>query len=101
MRKILPSIVIVVSMIICVFTTVKTTRKCNNIWTMITENPEALSYTNEGPGPQGQRQKQAVWCGGVGGWVVREGCCYGPTQCTYIYCPEHSFSCDGNTWIYF
>lgn len=61
---------------------------------------EALSYNNEGPGPQGRRQKQAVWCGG-GGWVVRVGCCYGSEECTYINCPVNVFSCDGNTWIHF
>lgn len=61
---------------------------------------EALAYSNEGPGAQGHRQTQAVWCGG-GGWEIRSGCCYGGSNCTYIDCSTNSFSCDGNTWIDF
>lgn len=63
-------------------------------------NIDALAFSNEGPGPQGFRQTQAVWCGG-GGWIIRVGCCYGMEDCSLVDCSSHSFSCDGNTWIEF
>lgn len=60
----------------------------------------ALAFSNEGPGPQGSRQTQAVWCG-VGGWNISVGCCYGMDNCSIIDCSSRKFSCDGNTWISF
>jgi len=68
----------------------------------ISSDIEALAYSNEGPGSNGSRHKQSVWCSG-GGWIIRVGCCYGAEFCTYIECGvEHgSFSCDGNHWIHY
>ena len=62
---------------------------------MLDAEIEALGYTNEGPGPQGQRSKQAVQCG-LSGWVVRVGCCYGAENCYDMNpCNDAQFSCDG------
>lgn len=82
------------------FITFKSTKLCSRLESLISDNVEVLSYSNEGPGAQGQRHTQAVWCGG-GGWNIAVGCCYGSENCTYINCSSNSFSCDGNTWIPF
>jgi len=67
---------------------------------LVMDGIEALAYSNEGPGPQGQRHTQAVWCGG-GGWDIAVGCCYGWENCSIVNCPNHSFSCNGIDWITF
>lgn len=36
----------------------------------ISSDIEALSYSNEGPGSNGSRHKQSVWCSG-GGYKIR------------------------------
>lgn len=99
MKKTIVCILTLISLFVCSFTAFKTTQKSGELLDLITDNPEALSSSNEGPGPQGRRQKQAVWCGGVGGWVVKEGCCYGEEECNFIYCKYNHYSCDGNTWV--
>ena len=86
-------------MILSMLLTIMTMRKSGRWVSLTSDGVEVLAYENEGPGPQGQRHKQAVWCGG-GGWVIRVGCCYGWEDCWYIYCGDsHTFSCDGNHWI--
>lgn len=72
------------------YVTVKQNRELSNI--------EVLTYTNEGPGPQGQRHSQAVWCDG-GGWNIQPGCCAGAENCYYLDpCNSRRFSCDGSTF---
>ncbi len=99
MKRIVICSMAFMSLLVCVFVALKTIQKTDDLLSLISGGVEALSYSNEGPGPQGFRQEQAVWCCG-GGWIVREGCCFGDTECTYIFCPSGvCFSCDGNTWI--
>lgn len=97
MKKTILCAVALMSLLVCAVVTVKTVQKSNDLIAMISGDVEALTYTNELPGPQGQRQPQAVWCCG-GGWHIGAGCCYGGSDCTYIYCPSVCFSCDGNSW---
>ncbi len=98
-KKILVSTMLLFSLVICAIVSLRTVQKTKDLLYMISGDIEALSYSNEGPGPQGSRQEQAVWCCG-GGWIVRAGCCFGETDCHYIFCPSGvCFSCDGNTWI--
>lgn len=96
-KSLLPSIVIIMSMMACILVTVKTTQKSKSVLLVTSGSVEALSFSNELPGPPGERQPQAVWCCG-GGWIVREGCCYGASDCWDIGCTSICFSCDGNTW---
>lgn len=59
------------------------------------DNVTVPTYSNDGPGPQGQRHSQAVQCAG-GGWKIKAGCCYGMEDCFRMNpCDNRSFSCDG------
>lgn len=56
-------------------------------------------YSNDPPGPQGNRHSQAVQCG-VGGWVIKPGCCFGDEDCLIMDpCKGASFSCDGMHYV--
>jgi len=56
-------------------------------------------YSNDPPGPQGNRHSQAVQCG-VGGWVIKPGCCFGDENCFIMDpCKGSSFSCDGLHYV--
>lgn len=91
------SVFVIITVLASFFIAFKTVQKSKTLMSINQEGIEALSYSNELPGPQGQRQPQAVWCCG-GGWTIREGCCYGGTTCSDIGCSTVCFSCDGNTW---
>jgi hypothetical protein len=86
------------SLIVSFASTIASVKKSQQWVSLTSDEVEVLAYENEGPGRQGQRHTQAVWCGG-GGWHIAVGCCYGWEDCTYIYCNGNSFSCDGSTWI--
>lgn len=56
-------------------------------------------FSDYPPGPQGNRQTQSVQCG-VGGWVIKPGCCFGDTDCYDMDpCNGASFSCDGKKYV--
>ena len=96
-RRILYFISIVFVFVATVLTMIATVIH-SDVAPVIWQETEALTYSNEGPGSQGQRHSQAVWCGG-GGWTIRVGCCYGSENCSIYDCPTNTFSCDGNTWL--
>jgi len=94
MKRIILSAIALASIAICTVVALKTIQKSNDLISFISGDVEALTYVTENPGPQGQRQKQAVLCC-EGDWKVREGCCYGGENCTYVYCREPlCFTCD-------
>ena len=59
-------------------------------------------FSNHGPGPEGQRHAQAVWCSEYckvfqTGWSVGEGCCAGAERCSESTCKCLRWDCgDGN-----
>ena len=56
-------------------------------------------YSNNPPGPQGQRTNQAVQCAG-GGWIIEPGCCFGYENCYRMNpCDGAAFSCNGKDYI--
>lgn len=78
--------------------TLRSTRICENLSSLMSTDVKADAWVNELPGPQGERQTQAVWCQGSG-WDIQPGCCYGGEDCTMRRCRKGpSFSCDGNHW---
>ena len=59
-----------------------------------------IPYVNEGPGAQGERQRQAVECAAsVWGWEVKPGCCYGGENCDWMNpCNGRQFNCGNGVW---
>ena len=96
--KVVLSVFIIITVLASFHIAFRTTQMSKTLLSVNEGGIEALSFSNELPGAhQGERQPQAVWCCGSG-WIVREGCCYGSTNCSDIGCPTICFSCDGNTW---
>ena len=58
----------------------------------------SYAYSNEPPGPQGQRRTQVVQCQ-VSGWDTAVGCCFGGEECDYMDpCDGKNYTC-GKGWI--
>ena len=92
MRRLYRNLAIILAMMslaLSIYAIVKSTM----LMELVYSDLEALSYSNEQPGPQGERHPQAVWCGG-GGWVIKPGCCYGSENCDNMDpCNGQSFKC--------
>ncbi len=103
MKKLLLIFIVLISFAMSAIVTATSTKKISTLTKLLeVQGVEALTYSNEGPGKQGERHAQAVWCSSFwNGWMIVEGCCYGWENCSYINCPSHSFSCNGNDWISF
>ena len=80
---------------------------CEDFASLINHNVKAqakqvaLEWSNELPGPQGQRHSQAVQCKHVSTfdvWDIQPGCCYGSENCSMNGC-HRSFSCDGKHYL--
>lgn len=72
-----------------------------NLSSLVCTDVNAKAYVNQLPGDQGERQKQAVWCGGSG-WNVQQGCCYGGENCTMPRCKKvDAFTCGDGNWLYY
>lgn len=102
MKKPVYFIISIVIIVLSAVLAISSTLRCFDLSCTLSNDVEALAFSNEGPGPQGQRHKQSVWCSGSG-WVIRVGCCYGAENCSVIECGEnnHNYSCNGNDWIVF
>ena len=86
-------------MLTCVVLTVKSNKLNESSIRLIMDcDIEALTYSNEKPGPDGERHPQAVQCASWWGWTIKAGCCYGWEDCYFNGCGSANFSCDGVHW---